>query len=115
MKRFWTLLTVLVLALGQGFAMRASGASVRESVVCTHCDCGGRGCCTSAPSPASSPDPATPPPPSGQNGQELAGVLCRALATPALPAPDSPPFAQPAAPLPPPSVPLHARNCCFLI
>lgn len=109
------ILTCLLLVLGQTWPAWALTSAPASDQPCRHCNCGGRGCCVSD-APAA-PRPAAPalPAPAGSHSEDLSFLVL----LPALPAPapistgDLPRSAR----LFPPtsSVPLHVRNCCFLI
>jgi hypothetical protein len=111
----WAILTCLLLALGQGWPAWAVNVAPASDQPCRHCNCGGSGCCVSD-APAA-PRPASPalPAPAGSHSEDLS-FLTVLLALP-VPAPTSTGNLSRSAWIFPPasSLPLHVRNCCFLI
>lgn len=110
------ILISLLLVLGQGWPAGLVNTAAANDQPCRHCHCGGTGCCVNDAPAAPPPTSPARPAPLGSHSEELSflTVLLTLPLPPAISTGDLPGGARS---LPPssPGIPLHVRNCCFLI
>lgn len=119
MKTVGALVAGLLLLLSQAIGTRPAVASPSADRACTHCGCGGTGCCVTPVQPAPLPSPAAPPPASSTPlvlpHDLLPGAAVLYLLPPAWALLESSGPGHRTPLLLTADVPLFARHCAFLI